>query len=263
MIEVAKYARNLSFESMSAPEESETEGASQLRSSKSKIREFERLIEMLDYRQHINVSAHLYSAHLLSTRKSHPVSSNKGRRKVPYPNWTAWPIRDAPVPPQVYDDYPDEEPIFISKADLQKFTSQKGEVYPLGPSSLEIPAQVLTRAFEEYLQRIVNQKIQSDDRAQNLEPLVEPTPILDPLSTSRLRQMVDKYVDSIQPNWTERPRTLIDWKQLRIRGKAAARIKRLLDREPRDGLGDSSDESNSDESISSRTYIKTERIDEE
>lgn len=268
MTEAVKYRAMLSSVSMSAPpEESEAGSIAQLKSSRSEIRDYERIIEMLDYRQHLNVSAHLYSAHLLSLRKSKPLPGGRGRRKVPYREWTAWPRRDAPAPPQIHDEYPDEEPAHVSDVDLKELTSQSEESYPVGPSRSEAPAQVLTRAFEEYLQRVVHRNIYTDSRAENLEPLVEPSPYLDSLSASRLKQIVDKFTDSIEPSRNERSRELIGWKQLRIRGKAAARIARLLDREPREDLCDSSDEiDDPDESLTETTvegFIKTENAEEE
>ncbi|GMM49604.1 hypothetical protein DASB73_005620 [Starmerella bacillaris] len=169
-------------------------------SNDGSIDEFKDVISMLDNEQHGDLSAHLYAAYLLTNEYKFADGP------VPHKKWTAWPMKDAPLPKIPFD-----------------FVNDKIRQGDRNPHQIEDnPSKVLLRAAEAFLQKTIHRKLY----AQNLVPSTE-SPQLGALG-QRILRIVDKYAKPASPAQLTPIKGLNDWVKMGLEGPAFERAKRLF-----------------------------------
>lgn len=203
-----------------------------IKASRSEIREYARILRMLDQQQQLNISAHLYSAFLLSKMTHYNRQGHLVNEQLPRRWWAQWPNKAAPIPPTIDSVMPDDNPQIVSEDSINRVRenlSLRTNIWSRDEASKKTSARrALFGACEEVLQRQINQKIHKEKRA-NLEPILEPEPKLNEGSMHELLEVLDKYLLKSKGAESVSRTELLSWNELDIQGPAKVRLNKLFE----------------------------------
>lgn len=203
-----------------------------IKAPRSEIREYARILRMLDQQQQMNISAHLYSAFLLSKMIHYNRQGHLVHEQLPRRWWAQWPNESVPVPPIIDSEIPNDNPQIVSDESIHRVQENyfsRTNIWTKNEASKKVSARkALFCACEEVLQRQIHKKIHNEKRA-DLEPILEPEPSLDEGSMQGLRDILDKYILKSKGAESVFRTKLMSWDELSIQGPARDRITKLFE----------------------------------